>query len=100
RLLYDGFKALGLGADTLFRNVKNCFKSGYCGMGCPIDAKQSMLVTYLPDAVARGATVVSRCRVDRLEMTGSRVARVHCTIMGDDGYSPSAAHITVEAKRF
>jgi choline dehydrogenase-like flavoprotein len=100
RLLYDGFKALGYGADTLSRNVKNCFKSGYCGMGCPVDAKQSMLVTYLPDAVAKGATVLSRCRVDRLELSGSRVVRAHCTIMGDDGYNPSGAHITVEAKRF
>ena len=46
--------------DTTFRNTRNCFKSGYCGMGCPVDAKQSMLVTYLPDAVQKGATVVAR----------------------------------------
>ena len=100
RLLFDGFHALGYSADTLFRNVKNCFKSGYCGMGCPVDAKQSMLVTYLPDAVAKGATVLSRCRVDRLETNGSHVVRAHCTIIGDDGYNPTANKITVEAKRF
>ena len=66
RMLYDGCKALGLQVDTTRRNVKGCMKSGYCGMGCPVDAKQSMLVTYLPDAVAAGARVLSRCRVDKL----------------------------------
>ena len=57
RLLYDGCKALGLarrrrpGATS-----RTACRSGYCGMGCPVDAKQSMLITYLPDAVAKGAT--------------------------------------------
>ena len=51
RTLYDGAKALGLQVDTTRRNVKRCMQSGYCGMGCPVDAKQSMLLTYLPDAV-------------------------------------------------
>jgi choline dehydrogenase-like flavoprotein len=100
RLLWDGAQALGMQVDTLRRNVKSCMQSGFCGMGCPIDAKQSMLVTYLPDAVERGATVLSRCRVDRLEISAGRVVRAHCTVLADDGYSPESRHITVEAKRF
>src|SRR5438309_736605 len=100
RVLYDGCKALGLAVDTTRRNVKGCMKSGYCGMGCPIDAKQSMLVTYLPDAVARGATVLSRCRVDKLVVEGGRVVRAECTVISDDGYSPSGKHLTLSAKYF
>jgi choline dehydrogenase-like flavoprotein len=100
RLLYDGCQALGLQAAPTRRNVKQCMKSGYCGMGCPIDAKQSMLITYLPDAVAKGATVLSRCRVDRLEIQAGRVASAHAMTLGDDGRTPTGAAIEIAAKRF
>jgi choline dehydrogenase-like flavoprotein len=100
RTLYDGCKALGLEVDTTRRNVKQCMKSGYCGMGCPIDAKQSMLVTYLPDAVAAGATVVSRCRVDKLVVEGGRVVRAECSEIGEDGHHPTGRNLTIEAKYF
>jgi choline dehydrogenase-like flavoprotein len=100
RTLYDGCKALGMAVETTFRNTRNCFKSGYCSMGCPVDAKQSMLVTYLPDAVARGATVVARCRVDKLVVSAARVERAECTVLGADGYAEAGAHLTVRAKRF
>ena len=39
-------------------------------MGCPVDAKQAMHVTYLPDALADGLTLVVNCPVDRLERQG------------------------------
>jgi choline dehydrogenase-like flavoprotein len=100
RVLFDGFKALGLQVDTTKRNVKGCMKSGYCGMGCPIDAKQSMLVTYLPDAVAAGARVVSRCRVDKLVVEGGAIKRAECSVIGDDGYNPSGKKLVVTARRF
>jgi choline dehydrogenase-like flavoprotein len=100
RLLYDGCKKLGLPVETTHRNVKGCMKSGYCGMGCPIDAKQSMLVTYLPDAVALGARVVSRCRVDKLVVSSGSVARAECSVIGDDGYNPSGRRVSIKARRF
>ncbi len=101
RTLYDGCKLLGLAVDTTKRNVKGCMKSGYCGMGCPIDAKQSMLVTYLPDAVAAGARVLSRCRVDRLLGDGaSSIGGAACTILGDDGYNSAGKRVTIAAGRF
>ena len=33
-------------------------------MGCPLDAKQSALITYLPDAIAAGADLYADCRVE------------------------------------
>jgi len=98
--LQDGCKALGYAVERTFRNVKGCMKSGYCGMGCPIDAKQSMLVTYLPDAVARGATVLARCRVDRLVSAAGKIERAECSVIGGDGYAPAGARLTVRAKHF
>jgi choline dehydrogenase-like flavoprotein len=100
RTLFDGCKSLGWQVDTTYRNVKQCMKSGYCSMGCPIDAKQSMLVTYLPDAVARGATVLSRCRVDKLVTAAGRVEAAECSAIGADGYRPTGAKIKIKAKRF
>ena len=100
RALYDGCKALGLAVETTHRNVKRCMKTGYCSMGCPIDAKQSMLVTYLPDAVGKGATVLARCRVDRLHVEAGAVARAECTAIGADNWTPTGAKLTVRAKKF
>ena len=101
RLLYDGCAALGIAAAPTRRNVKQCMKTGYCGTGCPIDAKQSMLVTYLPDAVAAGARVLYRCRVDRLEIAAGRVVRAHCSVMGGaTAREPTGDEIIIEARRF
>jgi choline dehydrogenase-like flavoprotein len=100
RTLYDGFKALGMPVHTTRRNTRNCFKSGYCSMGCPVDAKQSMLITYLPDAVAKGAIVLSRCRVDKLVAEAGKIVRAECSVIGEDGYSLTGKKLTIKAKTF
>lgn len=100
RLLYDGCTALGIECKPTSRNTRNCFKSGYCGMGCPVDAKQSMLVTYLPDAVEKGAVVVSRARVDRLKKSGDRIVAAEVSEIGPDNYNPTGRQMTIEADRF
>jgi choline dehydrogenase-like flavoprotein len=100
RLLYDGCRKLGFEADTLARNVRGCARTGYCGMGCPIDAKQSMLITYLPDAMDAGAAVLSRCRVERLELEGGAVKALHGKLMDALGIGFTGAEVTVRAKRF
>ncbi len=99
RLLYDGCKTLGWEVDTLNRNVKGCARTGFCGLGCPVEAKQSMAVTFLPDAMNRGATVVSRCRVDRLTLSGKAVTGVSAHFMDAFGRAPTGASITIKAKK-
>ena len=76
RALYDGCKKMGWAVDTTKRNVRECLRTGYCGMGCPVDAKQSAALTYLPDAVARGATIYANCRARRIEWDGTRAQAV------------------------
>lgn len=100
RLLWDGCEKLGFSVDTLSRNVRGCARTGYCGMGCPIDAKQSMLITYLPDAMDAGATVLSRCRVERLEHTGGKITAVHGKLMDAFGINFTGATVKVKAKHF
>jgi len=54
-LLRQAGWSLGVPIAPIRRNVKGCWNLGYCGMGCPTNAKQSMLVTTLPAALAGGA---------------------------------------------
>ena len=61
-LLEAGLQASGLRAHRIQRNVKGCWNLGSCGMGCPTNAKQSMLVTTLPSALQGGATLVHHLR--------------------------------------
>ena len=100
RKLWDGCKALGWEVDTLRRNVTGCMQSGACGMGCPVNAKRSMLVTLIPDAVEAGARVLHRCRIDRLEARGGEIAVAHGTLLDADGHAPTGRRVRVHARRF
>ncbi len=84
RKLLEGARALGWGPELIPRSVKGCARLGYCGMGCPLDAKQSALVTFVPDAVAAGADVLTGCRVTRIEADGRRATAVHADTLDEE----------------
>jgi choline dehydrogenase-like flavoprotein len=98
--LARGAKALRIHADTIRRNVKGCANLGYCGLGCPLDAKQSMLVTTLPDALARGATLLTRVRAERLVVDGDRVTALEGRGMDASGTAPGPHRVTIRARTF
>lgn len=76
-----GAEKLGWEAATTRRNVKGCANSGYCGMGCPVDGKQAMHVTYLPDAVAGGLRLYADCEARRVIVERGRVASVEASVL-------------------
>ncbi|MCC6929304.1 MAG: GMC family oxidoreductase [Gemmatimonadaceae bacterium] len=86
QLLADALTKLGIAPHVIPRNVSGCYNLGYCGMGCPTNAKQSMLVTTLPSALDRGAELLYHARAERLVLAGSRVQEVVVTLMGSDGF--------------
>ncbi len=98
RVLLDGARKLGWSAEILHRNVRNCQNSGLCGMGCPYDAKQGMLLTYVPDAVAAGMTLYADARVERLEVAGGRVIAVRAVGMERGRDRTTARRIVVRPK--
>jgi choline dehydrogenase-like flavoprotein len=57
---------LSVSAFPTRRNVHDCRGSARCIIGCPFGAKQSMLLSYLPYAAKRGATIFTSARVDRV----------------------------------
>ena len=67
-VLFDqGAHKLGWDVERVPQARKGCVKSGHCYQGCSYDAKQSMLVTYVPAAIDKGAVLVSDCRVTSVE---------------------------------
>ncbi|MBM9499628.1 GMC family oxidoreductase [Leptospira sp. 201903071] len=60
--LMKGGKTLGLHPEVLNNNNRGCIGLGRCGLGCPINAKQSMFLTYIPDAIEAGATVIANMK--------------------------------------
>ncbi len=99
-LLKRGAAKLGIPAAAIMRNVKGCWNLGYCGMGCPTNAKQSMLVTTIPSALSLGATLVTRARADRLLFNGDSVANLSCTALDADGLAQTGKMINVRARHY
>jgi choline dehydrogenase-like flavoprotein len=97
-LLKRGASVLGIPVAAIRRNVRDCWNLGYCGMGCPTNAKQSMLVTCIPDALERGARLYTRMRAERIEFAGNRATHVQCRALQADGLTPSSTALTVEAR--
>ena len=100
-LLRAGAVKLGIPVESIRRNVQGCWNLGSCGMGCPTNAKQSMLVTTLPVALEQGATLLVQTRAERLEMASGKVQALHCvgvqlnsTVAGD------AARTRITAKHY
>ena len=72
----QGCEKLGYNGFVTNHNREHCTQSGFCLLGCPFDAKQSMLITYVPAAERAGARIFADCAVRRLVARGGRVRRV------------------------
>jgi choline dehydrogenase-like flavoprotein len=98
--LARGADALRVGHAPIRRNVRGCWNLGYCGMGCPTNAKQSMLVTTIPAALDRGATLYTRLRALRFIATGDRVATLECGAMTANGVDRAPWTVRVRARAY
>ena len=97
--LLDGAARLGIATAAIQRNVRGCWDLGSCGLGCPTNAKQSMLVTTIPAALDRGATLLVQTRAERLAINGGRVDGVHCVPVALNGAAlQSQASLLVRAR--
>ena len=101
-LLRRGAAKLGIKAEVIPRNVKGCYNLGSCGMGCPTNAKQSMLVTTIPFALDHGATLLVETRVEKLVLEGGRVTAMQCIAVKPNAAPVESGKIatTIVAKHF
>ena len=81
--LERGSRELGAATSTIARNVKGCGDCGPCTLGCRIGAKQSTMRTYLVDACANGAEILT-ADARRIEVEGGRVTGVTARVEGGE----------------
>jgi choline dehydrogenase-like flavoprotein len=99
-ILRRGCEKLGIPAGAIRRNVIGCVDLGYCGMGCPVNAKQSMLVTTIPAALAKGAVLIYHARAERLVRRGERIEALEARAITGPGAAPLARSVRVRARHF
>jgi choline dehydrogenase-like flavoprotein len=99
-LLRRGGEKLGIATAAIRRNVSGCLNLGYCGMGCPTNAKQSMLVTTIPAALDRGARLMCLARAERLRFSGGRAAALECRALDARGVHWTGRRIVVRARHY
>lgn len=99
-LLRRGAEVLGIPTAAIRRNVKGCWNLGYCGMGCPTNAKQSMLVTTIPSALSKGAALITHARADKLVFHGNRVDSLICSALDANGLLVTGRRIVLRARHF
>src|SRR5690606_1135948 len=79
QLLERGAAKLGWSYGAMPRNVLGCdtgIECGRCGMGCRIGAKQSTTKTWLADAAAHGARILTGVKVDTVTTSSGRATGV------------------------
>ena len=73
RKLQEGCVKLGWHVDAMPRGVRKCAQGkecGYCGLGCRVGAKQSVVKTWLADAGSTGTRFIIRTKVERVVVEG------------------------------
>ncbi|NBD19609.1 FAD-binding protein [Aquabacterium fontiphilum] len=99
-LLRTGAHKIGISAEVIPRNVKGCWNIGSCGMGCPTNAKQSMLVTTLPSALEAGARLFHQTRAREFVIDKGQVQSLLCVPIQINGRVASDAVMRVKARHY
>jgi choline dehydrogenase-like flavoprotein len=86
-IIRDGCEALGRSWSAIPRNERGCehARCGACTFGCPVAGKQSVAVTYLPDAQRAGAEILVNTRAERVRVEGGRAVGVEAVARAADG---------------
>lgn len=99
-VLRRGCERLGYRWAVIARNVRGCWNLGYCGMGCPVNAKQSMLVTRIPAMLDKGGELLYLARAERFEHDGERIEHLRCQGLDAQGIHTNGRSITVRARHY
>ena len=81
-IIQRGADHLGLRHGALQRNAPDCDGQGICCFGCPTGAKRSTDVSYVPEALKRGAQLITAAKVERVDIVAGRARGVTATLAG------------------
>ncbi len=112
RTVRDGFAKLvagGVGPATAYARVLepitvstnslNCIGCGRCNLGCQYDAKQSVLVTFIPEFVRNGGLLVPDARVTKIEFAPGGPANSDLEVRAIH-VGEGSGSVRIEADRF
>ncbi len=99
-VIRTGCEKLGYNWKVIPRNVRGCWNLGYCGMGCPVNAKQSMLVTTIPATLEKGGELLYLARAERFTFEGDKISSLQCLAMDARCVAPTGRTITVKARHY
>lgn len=80
-----GAEKLGYDYFPLYKNMTGCEGLGLCEFCCPIDAKRTMHLSYIPLATQIGAKFYTGFRAKWLEFRGRRITKVGGEIVDRGG---------------
>lgn len=76
RVIGRGADRLGMSHHPLNRNAPDCDGQGVCCFGCPTGAKRSTDVSYVPEALKRGAVLVTAACAETFDVENGRARGV------------------------
>jgi len=94
----QGAEKLGLSCGWLPRNAKECEGYGSCVFGCPSDSKQSVNITFIPDAVRWGADIYTGCRAESIKVENGRATGITCRFVDPRSGKASGRTLDIEAR--
>jgi choline dehydrogenase-like flavoprotein len=80
QIVMEGAAALGASGGPIPRNAGRCVGCSSCPLGCRLDAKRAMHVSYMPRAVAAGARVRAGVEARELIRENGKVSGVRCVV--------------------
>jgi len=90
---------LGWHVEGVPQARKGCTKSGHCYQGCSFNAKQSQLVTYIPEFIESGGTIFADCHVDKITRNkGGAANGVDAHFLNRETGEPNGFKLRVNAK--
>jgi len=97
-ILSRGADTLGIPWKVIPRNVLGCWNLGFCGTGCPTNAKQSMLVTTIPEALKHGSQLIYNASAEQLifDDKQQKVTAIKVDTL-DDSHKKTGIELTIKA---
>jgi choline dehydrogenase-like flavoprotein len=90
-----GSDALGWHHFPLRRNAPDCDGQGVCDYGCPSDARRSTNISYVPEALKRGATLYTGARAERVLIESGRAVGIRARIAGGKAFDVRARAVVL-----
>jgi len=98
RVLERGAKRTGFThAGPILRNAPDCDGQGICCFGCPTGAKRSTDVSYVPEALKRGAQLLTAAKVETIDIVAGRARGVQGVLRSGRKFRIKAAAVVISA---